>query len=400
MPQFTYEAVDKKNVIHKGQISAENREDAIAVLRETNLYVFTIGRVQESNAFKFRSIKKVKLADLAVMSRQFSTLITSGITVPDTLTILSKQSTNKDLGMALFKIAESVRGGTSLADAFGRYPHIFEPLYVSMLRAGELGGILSDTLERLAEHLEKEKRLRMNIKTATTYPKFVGIFAVVIFFAMMVFLVPTFKSFASNAENVPGLTRLIYAVSDSIRGLWFIWIAVAGGIVYGIRTFTQSKTGHEFWESIKLKLPFLGSFITKTVISRFVRTLGTLLRGGTPIVKALESAGPTSGSLILARVVEAAAREIEVGRKISEPLRASKIFPPMVTEMIAIGEDTGNLPALLDKISEFYDEEIEADSKALSTVLEPILLILVALVVGGMLVALYLPIFSSVLTAS
>lgn len=400
MPQFSYEAVTRQNEVHRGVLEAESPEDVVAILRETGLFACSVKRKKSETLFRLKKRRTVKISDLAQLSKQFSTLINSGITVPQAISILGKQSSNAVLSKALKSISADVVGGASLADSFGKFPDIFDSLYVAMLRAGEVGGMLETTLNRLSVHLEKEKKLRDNIKSAVNYPKVVGIFAIVMFIAMMVFLVPTFKKFTASSANIPGITLFIYGLSDSMRGYWYLWIAAIGGIGALITAFMQSRTGHELWEKSKLKMPFFGSLISKTVISRFVRTLATLIRGGVPIVRALETSGPTSGSMLVANAVEAAAREIEIGRNLSKPLAASGVFPPMVTEMIAVGEEAGNLPELLDKISEFYDEEIDSESKNLGTVLEPLLLIVVGFLVGGMLIALYLPMFTSVVAAS
>ena len=317
----------------------------------------------------------------------------------ESLSILARQTSNNSISTALTRITSEVRAAHRLRMRSVSI-RIFDNLFVSMLQAGEMGGNLIQTMSRLSEHLEKEKKLRDNIKSAANYPKVVGAFAAVMFVVMMVFMVPSFKGFATEGTEIPAITLFIYSVSDSMRDWWYIWIAAIFLIVFLAMAFFQSRVGNEMWEKRKLRLPLFGSLLSKTVISRFVRTLSTLLRGGVPIVRALETSGPTSGSSLVANAVEAAAREIEVGRTISKPLAASGLFPPMVIEMISIGEETGNLPDMLDKISEFYDEEVETESKRLGTTMEPLLLILVGGIVGVMLIALYLPMFSSVLSYS
>jgi len=396
MPQFSYEAVTARNEVHRGVLDAESPEDVAEILRETGLYAYSVRARKSETLFRLRKRRSVKIADLVQLSKQFATLINSGVTVPQAIAIIGRQSSNAVLSKALKSISADVMGGASLADAFAKYPDIFDDLYIAMLRAGEVGGMLESTLNRLAHHLEKEKKLRDNVRSAVNYPKVVGIFAAAVFIVMMVFLVPNFKKYTASGGNIPGITLFIYSLSDSMRGHWYIWIAACGAIVALATAFMRSRTGHELWEKSKLTMPFFGSLISKTVISRFVRTLATLIRGGVPIVSALEASGPTSGSMLVANAAEAAAREIEIGRNLSRPLAASGVFPPMVTEMIAIGEESGSLPEMLDKISEFYDEEIDSESKNLGTVLEPLLLIVVGFLVGGMLIALYLPMFTSI----
>jgi len=400
MPQYAYEAIGKSKKVYRGVAEADRPEDVVTILRETGLYAYSVRVKKPVYLFPLQTSRKVRISDLSRLTRQFATLISSGVTVPQSLAILANQSTNAVLAKALKKITADVTAGASLADAFGKFPEIFDDLFVSMLRAGELGGNLTDILSRLSVHLEKEMKLRSNIKSAVNYPRFVGSFALVMFIVMMVFLVPSFKDFTSSATEIPAVTQFIYDLSDSMRGFWYVWLLVLSAMALAVVMFFRSRIGHELWERRKLRMPLVGSLISKTVISRFVRTLATLLRGGIPIVRALEISGPTSGSLLVANAVEAAAREIEIGRTISAPLLTSGVFPPMVTEMIAVGEESGNLPDMLDKISEFFDDEIDAESKNLGTTMEPILLILVGVLVGGMLIALYLPMFTSVLAYS
>ena len=400
MPQYAYEAIGKSKKVYRGVAEADRPEDVVTILRETGLYAYSVRVKKPVYLFPLQTSRKVRISDLSRLTRQFATLISSGVTVPQSLAILANQSTNAVLAKALKKITADVTAGASLADAFGKFPEIFDDLFVSMLRAGELGGNLTDILSRLSVHLEKEMKLRSNIKSAVNYPRFVGSFALVMFIVMMVFLVPSFKDFTSSATEIPAVTQFIYDLSDSMRGFWYVWLLVLSAMALAVVMFFRSRIGHELWERRKLRMPLVGSLISKTVISRFVRTLATLLRGGIPIVRALEISGPTSGSLLVANAVEAAAREIEIGRTISAPLLTSGVFPPMVTEMIDVGEESGNLPDMLDKISEFFDDEIDAESKNLGTTMEPILLILVGVLVGGMLIALYLPMFTSVLAYS
>jgi type IV pilus assembly protein PilC len=400
MPQYSYEAIGNQNKVVRGIAEAERPEDVVTLLRETGLYAYSVRPHKPVTLFRISKRRSVRTADLVVLTRQFATLLDAGIPVTESLSILARQTSNNSISTALTRITSEVRGGSSLADAFSKHPGIFDNLFVSMLQAGEMGGNLIQTMSRLSEHLEKEKKLRDNIKSAANYPKVVGAFAAVMFVVMMVFMVPSFKGFATEGTEIPAITLFIYSVSDSMRDWWYIWIAAIFLIVFLAMAFFQSRVGNEMWEKRKLRLPLFGSLLSKTVISRFVRTLSTLLRGGVPIVRALETSGPTCGSSLVANAVEAAAREIEVGRTISKPLAASGLFPPMVIEMISIGEETGNLPDMLDKISEFYDEEVETESKRLGTTMEPLLLILVGGIVGVMLIALYLPMFSSVLSYS
>jgi len=284
----------------------------------------------------------------------------------------------------------------SLTDAFSAYPKIFPPIYISMLRAGEIGGTLEKTLLRLSEQLQKEKQIKDNIKSATSYPKMIGIFTVVVFTAMLVFMVPTFQGFIPDTVEIGGITRFIFNLSESVRTKWYIWVASIILVVSSVMAFLKSRTGHDLWEKVKLKMPIFGPIIVKSVVARFTRTLATLLEGGIPVVQALENAGPTSGSDVVAETVKLATKRIEEGKTIASTLEESEVFPPMVTHMIAVGEEAGTLPDLLDKVAEFYEEEVDVATKGLQALIQPILLIFIGALVGGMLIALYMPMFNSV----
>ena len=265
-----------------------------------------------------------------------------------------------------------------------------------MIQSGELGGMLENTLKRLADQFQKEKQLRDNIKSATFYPRLLMGVAFLLAIAMLVFLVPVFRSFIPDGAAIPGVTQIVFSLSDSIRGNWYIWIGVMIAIVAAIMAFVGSKTGKQLWDRLKFRMPIFGDLIQKTVIARFARTLSTLMEGGIPVIQAMQSAGPTAGNILVTEAIEHAVVSIEEGRNIAGPLEASGVFPPMVTQMIAIGEETGALPSLLDTIAEFYEEEVNTITKGLSTLIEPLMMIAVGLVVGGMLISLYLPIFTSI----
>ncbi len=396
MKLFDYECLNKEQIVVRGQIKAENIEEAVSMLQNNELAVIDIEEYKGcSNKSIMSKGKKVSVSELTIFTRQFATMIGAGIPITRAIVTMSQQSSNPTLKAALENIAYSIEGGMSLSDAFSAYPKIFSTLYISMLHAGEVGGILEHSLLRLADQLQKEKFLKDEIKSATTYPKIVGIFAIVIFIVMLIFLVPVFEGFIPDNIEMPGLTQLIFNLSHSIRDNWFIWIAVITAIVAGITAFFKGKTGHDLWEQKKTSMPVFGSIILKTVIARFTRTLATLLDGGIPIVQALKSAGPTSGSDVLARTIENTIDEIERGRSIAVTLQQSEFFPPMVSHMIAVGEEAGSLPTLLDKIAEFYEQEVATETRGLQALIQPVMLVLIGILIGGMLMALYLPIFTA-----
>lgn len=402
MAVFLYEALSKQGNAVKGEISANDEGSALARLQENGYLVLEIEEIKDKSKqgslFSKRK-KKVKIADLALFSRQLAAMLGAGIPVTQAISTLSQQTENETLKEAIADIASSIEGGLSLSDAFAKHKGIFSDLYIGMIGAGETGGILEEMLLRLSDQLQKDKQLSDNVKSATSYPKMIGIFAVVMFLAMLLLLVPVFEGFIPQNADIPVITAAVFALSHNIKDFWYVWILVIGAIAFGVMKFVKSKAGHDLWESKKLTMPLFGEILLKSVIARFSRTLATLLHGGLPVVQALESAGATSGSDLLMAAVREAIKKIEEGKNISKPLAESGIFPPMVINMIAIGEEAGTLPDLLDKIAEFYEEDVAVLTKQLGTLIEPLMLVLIGVVVGGMMVSMYLPIFTAV-TAS
>lgn len=397
MLSFNYECLNKQGQLVTGQLESESVAQAVEKLRSMGLSIVDLKeRKQKSKSAFFSMEKKVTIGDLSLFSRQLASMIGAGMPVTRAISTLSRQAVNSTFRSALETIARNVEGGMSLTDAFSAYPKIFSGLYISMIKAGEVGGMLENSLLRLSDQLQKEKTLNDEVKSALSYPKYISIFAVVIFIGMLGFLVPVFKAIIPKNAEIPGLTQFIFNVSDSIRSHYYIWIAAIAVIVTGTVLFLKSKTGHELWENHKLTMPIFGRLILKTVVARFTRTLSTLLEGGIPVVQALESAGPTSGSDVVANTVKMATKRIEEGKSIASTFEESGVFPPMVTHMIAVGEESGSLPELLSKVAEFYEQEVAAETRGLQALIQPVALVLIGILIGGMLISLYLPIFSSI----
>ncbi|MEG0899639.1 MAG: type II secretion system F family protein [Oscillospiraceae bacterium] len=396
MAQFKYEALNKLGNTVQGTMVANDDNLVAAHLAEIGLNVLGIEEIAEKKTKSKKSGKKVTVADLALFSRQLSAMLGAGIPVTQAITTLSKQTENMKLTLALEDIASLITGGANLSDAFDKHSDVFPALYRAMIGAGELGGILDISLSRLSVQLQKEKQLNDNINAATSYPKMIGGFAVLMFFGMLIVLVPIFEGFIPANATIPAITALTFSLSHSLRTYWYIWISALGGITFMIIRFVKSKAGRTLWENNKMKIPLFGNIIQKSVIARFSRTLATLLQGGIPVVQALESAGPTSGSDLIADAVEKSVEKIKSGKNISEPLSECGLFPPMVINMIAIGEEAGTLTDLLDKIAEFYEDDVATATKTLGAVIEPIMLIVIGVVVGAMLISLYMPIFTAV----
>ncbi len=394
MASFTYDGMNRQGQNVHGEVVADNSSAAMDKLREAGIIVTDI-KEKVINEKKKSGGKKVSIQDVAVFARQMAAMISAGVPVTRALATLAKQTTNPTLSAAIVDISENVESGMPLSDAFALYPKIFDDLFVAMIATGEVGGILEQSLISLANQLQKNKALKDNIKSAVSYPKNIGIFAIVLLIAMLAFMVPIFQKMIPAGTELNGLTQFIFNASNSLRTQWYLWILVAAVIIVALRFIIKSKFAHDFWEKNKLHMPLLGDFITKMVVARFCRTLATLLSGGVTAVEALQSAGPTSGSDLIKKAVDDAISDIEEGKSISDSLDKSGLFPPMVTGMIAIGEEAGTLPELLDKVAEFYEEDVETTSRNLGSIIEPIALIGIGGLVGAMLISLYLPIFTA-----
>jgi type IV pilus assembly protein PilC len=393
MAVFEYEIITNTGNTETGNIEAETIDSANHKLRGSGNLVVDI---KEKKKKKTRSGGKVKLADLSIFSRQLAAMLNAGIPLTRALFTLSRQVSNQSLKNALSDIAGNVESGMSLTNALSNHKNIFSDLYIGMINAGEVGGTLEETLSRLSDQLQKEKGLKDSIRSATFYPSMIVFFALFVMVAMLVFLVPIFIGMFPPGLELPLPTQIVVSISDSIRGYWYLWIITIFIIYNLLRLFIRSTAGKNIWDRIKFNIPIFGDLIQKAVIARFTRTLSTLLTGGIPIMQALDAAGPTSGSLMVAKAVNKAREKIHEGKSIAGPLEDSGLFPPMVIQMISVGEETGALSSLLNRIAEFYEEEVAVITKGLTAMLEPVLLIIVGLMVGGMVIALYLPIFTAV----
>ncbi len=395
MGSYQYEAINKSGEEVTGRIEAENQDKVLERLRGMELMPVEIKEVKESSLFgslKFTS--KVKLGDLSLFSRQLAAMINSGIPLTRALYTLSKQVSNKTLGDALAEIARNVEGGVSFSEALKGYPNIFSELYVNMVSAGEAGGSLEATLARLSTQLQKDKELRDNIKSASFYPLAVMAFAVIILFAMLFFLVPIFVGFFPDDAELPGPTRVIIAASDGLQNYWFIIFPLLAIIIYAMKTYAKSDTGKRKLDRVKLRLPIFGELVQKTVIASFARTFSTMMSTGVPVVPALEASGNATGNTMVIEATRAAGEKIQEGSTVSAPLEESGVFPPMVTHMISVGEETGDIPEMMDKVADFFEEEVATMTKGLTSLIEPLMLVVIGVLVGGMLIALYLPIFT------
>ncbi len=390
---FTYEALSRSGEAVSGKVVANSTAEAYEKLREAGVVVTSLN--EEAAKKKRRGGKKVGVADMALFARQLAAMIGAGIPVTQALNTLVAQTTNPTLSDAIKNVAQDVEGGAALSEAFTAQNHVFSDLFCSMVAAGEMGGMLDKTMLAMANQLQKDKALKQSIKSATTYPKMVGSLAIIIVIFMLIFMVPTFKGMTEGATDLNPITLFIYAISDLLREKWFIVVPVVVVAIFLIIQIIKSPPIQNFWENHKMNFPIIGELTSKTIYARFCRIFATLVAGGVTAVKALETAGPTSGSKLVEEAVAKAIEDVENGRTIHEALDESKMFPPMVISMIAIGEEAGSLPVMLDKVAEFYEEDVEAIAKNLGSVLEPIMLVGLGSIVGFLIIALYLPVFQA-----
>jgi type IV pilus assembly protein PilC len=392
---YTYRVRDRGGTLVTGEIAADNQDLVLTKLREMHYIPLEVKKKRAGLQREFTLRPgKVKLKDMAVFSRQFATMINSGLPLLRTLAILEEQSSSKTLKTVLGEMRLDVEHGSSLSGAMAKHPRTFSNLYVSMVRSGETAGTLDSVLLRLADTLEKEVSLRRQIKTAMTYPIVVFGLVIIILTAILVFVVPTFKDlYAQLGGTLPAPTRLLIFVSDVVRRFFLF---VVGGIavgVWGLRRWTKTANGRYAFDRFKLRIPIFGKLFQKTALSRFSRTLAALSRSGVPILQALEIVAETVQNSVVARAVRDVQTSVREGESIAEPLTQHDIFPPMVVQMIAVGEETGALDSMLDKIADFYDEEVAATVESLTSLIEPVLIAVVGGVVGAIVICLYLPTF-------
>ncbi|MBU1942260.1 MAG: type II secretion system F family protein [Actinobacteria bacterium] len=394
---FTYTVRDRTGREITGSLEADNPDVLAGKLRQMGYFVVSIEEVKTSVAKKEFHIfgVKVKTEDITVFTRQFATMINAGLPLIKCLSILAQQTESGVLADIITDCQREVEAGRSLSEALGKHPEAFSNLYVAMVRAGELGGMLDDVLLRVANQLEREQEIRRKVKSAMTYPIGVMTLTLILMAAMIIFVVPKFAAmFKSLGGNLPTFTQILVNISHFIGG-WggLILAAVIIGAIVAFRRFKATAKGRMVVDKIKLKLPVAGVLLHKYAMARFARTLGTLLSSGVPILGALEITGETTGNMVVTKALDEVRAGVKEGETIARPLGEAAVFPPMVTQMIAIGEETGALDVMLNKVSDFYDSEVNAAVDSLTSLIEPLLMAFLGVGVGLIVVALYLPIF-------
>ncbi len=395
MPVFTYSARTVGGEIQRDEIELPTRNEVVKFLRKRRLIPITVREKPKELRLGLR--RKVKTRDVVIVTRQFATMINAGLPLVQALQILARQASNPMVRDTVEKVVYEVESGRTLADALKDHPKLFSPLYVNMVSAGEAGGILDTILLRLATFLEKSEALGRKVKGAMIYPAVVLAVAVAAIVILLLFVIPTFETmFASFNQELPLPTRIVIGLSAFLQSYW-LWLllgAVGGGFLF--QRWISTSSGRLIFDRAMLRAPLLGSLIRKAAIARFTRTLGTLLSSGVSILEGLEITARTAGNRVIHDAVMGSRASIAGGQSIAEPLRESGAFPPMVTQMINVGEETGDLDGMLNKIADFYDEEVDVAVESLLKALEPAMIVILGTIVGGMIVAMYLPIFGMV----
>lgn len=397
MGAFVYKAMDPQlGLPIEGEIEAEDKRGVSEHLRGKGLIVLDIEEQKMTDiGDMFARFKKVKPDALVIFTRQFSTMVDSGMSILRCLYVLEDQTEDPMLTETIADIRDDLEAGIGLADSLEKHPEVFNDLYISMVRAGEAGGILEETLQRVATQLEKDHALRRQVKSAMMYPMFIGGFSIIVLIALLTFLVPVFAGvFKDLGSDLPPITKATVAMSNVLKTYWYIAIVLPFGGRYAFRYWKNTDSGLASWHKFVLRLPFkVGDIVQKVALARWSRSFASLTAAGVPVMQAIEVSGRTSGNNEVKLAMGEVITSIEGGGTISAPIKALNVFPPMVGHMVAAGEETGALEEMLNKIAEFYESEVEAAVKALTSILEPVMIVVVGSMVGFIVIAMYMPMF-------
>ena len=397
MATFAFKAVDLAGVPTRGELDGEDKQTVASQLRAKGLIVLDIEEQKTTDLGDYVGRwKRVKPQELTIATRQLATMISSGMSLLRALYVLEEQARSDKFRGAITQVRMDVEAGLALSDALGRHPDIFNDLYIAMVGAGEVGGILEETLDRVADQLEKDDSLRRQVKAAMLYPILISSFALIVLLALVTFLVPVFeKVFKQFHGTMPTITKFTIAFSHLVTRQWYLLIVFAVGVVFGFRKWKRSERGREQWDRFKLKIPWkIGDLVQKVCLARFSRTYAALIGAGVPMLQAIEITGKTSGNRVIEKAMYAVGESVRAGGSLTTPMRAEPAaFPIMVTQMIGVGEETGALEAMLAKIADFYEDEVAAGLKALTSILEPVMIIVVGMIVGFIVVSMYMPMF-------
>lgn len=397
--KFTYTVRDAGGRVQKGEIEAQSEEILAARLRDMGLAPLAINEVKTGGLqteIKIPGLSdRIGLKDVAIMSRQLATMIAAGLSLLRALTILAEQTENQALARTIHEVRSDVESGRSLSAALARHPKVFPPLMINMVKAGEVGGFLDSVLESIANNFESEVKLRGKVKSAMTYPIVVFVIAILAVVGMLLFIVPTFENmFKSLGGELPWLTQILVGMSNFLKigGIPLLILIIIGVVLWNKNRYNEGFRNTV--EPLFLKPPVFGPLVQKIAVARFTRNLGSMIRAGVPILQALDIVGEASGNIVIERATQEVRESVRTGNSLAKPLAQHAVFPPMVVQMMAVGEDTGALDDMLDKIADFYDQEVEATTESLTSLIEPLMIVVLGGIIGFMVIGLYMPIFS------
>jgi type IV pilus assembly protein PilC len=395
MAAFVFKAMDVTGAKATGEVEAESKQSVADQLKARGLIVLDIEAKGGSKELSLGFGNKVKAADLTVMTRQLSTMVSSGMTILRSLYVLEAQTDSKPLAEVLVKVRKDVEAGLPLSDALERHPKVFSPLFVAMTRAGETGGMLEASLLRIASQLEAEDSLRRQVKSAMMYPTVVLTFAFCVLLGLVAFIVPVFVGvFKQFGGDLPAITKVTVAFSKLLTQRWYLLLAIVVGAVWAFRRWKSSERGRGQWDAFRLRFPFkIGDIVQKISLARWSRTLSALVTAGVPLLQALDITAKTAGNRVVENAMGDVIDSVKRGGTIADPLKSIPVFPNMVTHMVGVGEETGALDEMLSKIADFYEDQVNASVKSLTSILEPVMLVVVGGIVGFIVISMYLPLF-------
>ncbi|MDX6706083.1 MAG: type pilus assembly protein PilC [Solirubrobacteraceae bacterium] len=397
MSTFVFKAIDLRGQQAKGEVEADNKQSVADQLKAKGLIVLDIADKQKAAGIELPWANRIKLGDLSILTRQLATMVSSGMTILRSLYVLEAQTENKKLAAQLVLVRKDVEAGLPLSDALERHPKTFGPLVVAMVRAGETGGVLEESLLRIADQLEKEESLRRQVKSAMAYPIVILTFAMIVMLGMVAFIVPVFAGVFKELGNakMPAMTQFVMGISNVVTGYWYALIAGSVGVVFGFFKWKKTPRGRAVWQRFLLRVPFkIGDIFQKVALARWSRTFSALMGAGVPLLQAIDITSQTAGNIVVEEAMANVTTSVKAGGTIAQPLMDSPVFPSMVGHMVKVGEETGALTTMLTKIGDFYEDQVSASVKALTSILEPVMIVFVGGIVGFIVIAMYLPLFS------
>jgi type IV pilus assembly protein PilC len=399
MSTYVFKAMDLAGAQSRGELEADSKQSVADQLKAKGLIVLDIAdKSRAKQDIELPWANRIKLTDLAVMTRQLATMVSSGMTILRALYVLEAQTENPKLAAELVLVRKDIEAGLPLSDALERHPKTFNPLYVAMTRAGETGGVLEESLLRVADQLESEASLRRQVKSAMAYPIVIMTFAMAVMLGMVAFIVPVFAGVFEQLDTgaeLPGLTKFTMGISDIVTGYWYLLLLGTGVAAYGFAKWKKTPKGRALWQRFLLRVPFkIGDIFQKVALARWSRTFSALMGAGVPLLQAIDITKQTAGNIVVEEAMDAVTTSVKAGGTIAAPLMDSPVFPSMVGHMVKVGEETGALTTMLSKIGDFYEDQVAASVKALTSILEPVMIVFVGGIVGFIVISMYLPLFS------